>query len=388
MRELTLRLPATGGIPTWRLAAAVDAVRARASASWLIDIAAVGLAVLDVWLVTPKHSAGYSAVLSWLACAALLGRRRFPFLTVLATFPGFLAGWSELAGMIALGFLAHRRGMHWQTWTGAVLIIAGRFVIWPPSQMLSLDLGEHVKNLLYAPIIAGMPVAIGLLVLARKDLSAKLDELAHSRDQQRRAQARAVRADERNRIAREMHDVVSHDVVHIAMQANALEVAATPEDAQRAAETIRQLSNRTLEELRSLVGVLRSGSDPAGPGLDNLDELIRDADVPVDLQVEQVPATIPTQVSSAVYRTVQEALTNVHKHAPGARATVMVRQSDDELHVEVRNGRPAAQAPHLPSGGHGLTGLAERATLLDGQFRSGVTSDGGFAIAATYPISV
>ncbi|MQA63158.1 MAG: sensor histidine kinase [Actinophytocola sp.] len=356
--------------------------------SLLIDIAAISVAVLDVWLVIPEEAPTYSIVLSGVACAALLGRRWLPFATVLATIPGFMTGWSQLAAMIALGFLAHRKGMHWQVWVGALLVIASRFVIWPPADMLALAWGEHVKNLLYAPIVAGMPIAIGLLVLARKDLSRRLVELDASRDRERRLHTRAVRADERARLAREMHDVVSHEVTLIAMQANTLEVAHTPEETRRAAATIRQLSCRTLEELRSLVGVLRSSSaeELPCPGIDELGGLVRETDVPVRLKVEQLPEVIPQQVSAAVYRTVQEALTNVHKHAPGAAATIRVHCDDDTLRIEVRNDRPTRRSQPLPSGGHGLAGLAERALLLDGTFHARSTDDGGFEVRADYPV--
>lgn len=375
-----------------RVVAKPDVMAAMLRRPWLvkllIDVAAISIAVLDVWLVIPDEAPTYSIVLSGVACAALLGRRWLPFLTVLATIPGFMTGWSQLAAMIALGFLAHRKGMHWQVWVGGGLVIACRFVMWPPAEMLEMPWGEHVKNMLYAPVVAGMPIAIGLLVLARKDLSRRLAELDASRDRERRLHARAVRADERARIAREMHDVVSHEVTLIAMQANALEVAHKPEDVRRSVESIRLLSTRTLEELRSLVGVLRSSSDEElpTPGIEQLGGLVRDTDVPVRLKVEQLPESIPSQVSSAAYRTVQEALTNVHKHAPGSTATIRVHCEDQVLRIEVRNDRPTRPSQGLPSGGHGLAGLAERALLLDGTFHARSTDDGGFEVRADYPV--
>ncbi|MGH3468966.1 MAG: sensor histidine kinase, partial [Thermocrispum sp.] len=221
--------------------------------------------------------------------------------------------------------------------------------------------------------------------------SRRYSELAASREREPLAQARAVRADERAKIAREMHDVVSHEVTLIAMQANALECARSPEAVQNATESIRLLSTRTLEELRTLLGVLRTSTDDAlpSPGLDQLGGLVRNVDVPVRLKVEHLPADIPTQVSSAAYRTVQEALTNVHKHAPGSTATIRVRYEECELRVEVRNDKPM-QRPHgarLPSGGHGLAGLAERALLLDGTFHARSTDDGGFEVRANYPVA-
>jgi signal transduction histidine kinase len=360
--------------------------------SLLIDVAAIAVAVLDVWLTVPEKPAGWeSHWFSWIACFALLARRRFPLLTVLGTVPGFFVGWSQLAAMIALGFLAHRMGLTWKTWVGAGLVLICRFVLWPFEDMWELTWKDHVLSLIYGGIVAAMPVAIGLLVAARKDLSRRYSELEASRERERLAHARAVRADERAKIAREMHDVVSHEVTLIAMQANALECARTPEAIQNATESIRLLSTRTLEELRSLLGVLRTSTDDdlPTPGLDQLGGLVRNVDVPVRLKVEHLPATIPSQVSSAAYRTVQEALTNVHKHAPGSTATIRVRYAEHQLHVEVRNDKPdktLRPLRRLPSGGHGLAGLAERALLLDGTFHARSTDDGGFEVRANYPV--
>ncbi|MGH3520311.1 MAG: histidine kinase [Haloechinothrix sp.] len=374
--------------PWARLIARTGALRRPAVTNLLIDIVAISIAVLDVWLVIPEDAPDYSIVLSGTACVALVGRRWFPFLTLLATVPGFMVGWAQIAAMLALGFLAHRKGMSWQTWVGAALVLACRFVLWPLADMVALTWREHVLDLIYGVIVAGMPVAIAWLILARRDLSRRLAELDASRDRERRLHARAVRADERARLAREMHDVVSHDVTLITMQANALEVAATPEAARHTADTIRQLSTRTLEELRSLVGVLRSSSDeePPRPGLSELEYLIRAADMPVQLTVDSVPGSLPSDVSAAAYRTVQEALTNVHKHAPGATAIVRVSLEDRALRVEIRNDRSTEPSRGLPSGGYGLAGLAERALLLDGSFHARSTDDGGFEVRAHFPV--
>src|SRR2546423_6974012 len=140
-----------------------------------------------------------------------------------------------------------------------------------------------------------MPIAIGLLIGARTEVANKLAELATSRDRERRFHADAVRAEERARLAREMHDVVSHQVTLIAMQAGALQVSAPDEETKQAATTIRQLSTRTLEELRGLVGVLRSGlgEDDAQPGIDELGALARDFDIMVTVAMEGQPDQVP-----------------------------------------------------------------------------------------------
>ncbi|PXY19141.1 sensor histidine kinase [Prauserella muralis] len=366
------------------------AVRAAA-----VDTIAVVAAVLDVWLMWQIFPADvviepYSVVLSAVSCAALLARRWLPFTALVITVPGFFAGWAQLAAMIALGYLATRKQTHWQVWVGAGLIWLCRFVLWPLPDFIAMTWQEHALDAIYGVIVAGMPVAIGLLIGARTELSARLTELAASRDRERRLHAQAVRAEERARLAREMHDVVSHDITLIAMQASALSVTRDGDDMQRTARTIRQLSTNTLEELRSLVGVLRSGALEEGPRHDlaDLDELVRSTEVPVTLDADRVPGELPPQVSAAAYRTVQECLTNVRKHAPGATALVRLAGEPDGLVVEVRNDRPTrGQGSSLPSGGYGLTGLAERARLLGGTFETGPTDDGGFRVRARYPVT-
>ncbi|WP_197320079.1 sensor histidine kinase [Saccharomonospora sp. NB11] len=353
-----------------------------------MDVLFVAVAVLDVWLVIPEEAPSYPIYLSAASCVALLLRRRLPFTTVLLAVPGFFAGWAQLAAMLALGYLALRKQFHWHTWVGAALVWLCRFFLWPVSDFLDLTWRIHVLDAMYGVIVAGMPVAIGLLIAARWELAAKLEELAASRDRERQLHAQAVRAEERARLAREMHDVVSHDITLIAMQAGVLSAAKVDTQAKETADTIRTLSTRTLEELRGLVGVLRSGADMAVQAdLRDLDELVQYAGVPVRLTMENVPADLPAPISAAAYRTVQEGLTNVRKHAPGATAYVQVSATCDTLTVEVRNDKPQARrnAAIPRGGGYGLAGLTERAKLLGGTFESECTEDGGFRIRATYP---
>jgi signal transduction histidine kinase len=357
-----------------------------------LDAIAVVVAVLDVWLVIPEKAQPYSIVLSGVACTAMVFRRRWPFLAVLVTVPGFLAGWSQLAAMIALGTLARRKQWMWQTMIAAGLVWTCRYVKWPLAEFIDQSWRQHVLNGLYGILVAGMPIAIGLLMALRVQLSDRLAELAESREREQRLHEQTIRAAERARLAREMHDVVSHQVTLIAMQAGALVVSAPDEDSRLAANTIRQLSKRTLDELRDLVGVLRSGSvdDDVHPGLEELGQLLRNSEVPVELADKEVPDPLPPAVSRAVYRTVQEALTNIHKHAHGAHATIRMFPVGSALIVEVVNDRPANDSPalsgRLPSGGHGLMGVRERAVLLGGTFHAGHTPDGGFRVCVTYPV--
>jgi signal transduction histidine kinase len=371
----------------------------RKHAALVSDVLAVLVASLDVAMAVPGNAAIYSLVLSAIAVFALVFRRRFPFATTVAAMPGFLAGWSELGAMIALGTLAWRRGWHWRTIVAAVGVWACRFVIWasPPAAPLHDFVAEtwrqHVEDGIYACFVVAMPIAIGLLVTARHDLSARIVELAVSKGREQRLQAIAIRADERAKIAREMHDVVSHQVSLIAMQAGALQVTTGDEPARQTAATIRGLSTRTLDELRSLVGALRTATDGADePNLEMLLDLVEDSTMDVRLDMDLGGRKPPGPIAGAAYRTVQEALTNVGKHAGYAPATVRVRVLDGNLVVDVENeppssnGQRVASAGVLPSGGHGLLGLRERASLLGGDFAAKPTANGGFSVRVTLPL--
>ncbi|MFE2751299.1 sensor histidine kinase [Actinosynnema sp. NPDC059335] len=386
------------GVPTERVRRAAFLGRLRGvlerlpvrHRQWAFDTAAVGIAALDVWLRVVPEAERYNYVLSAISVAAVAFRRRFPFLVVLITVPGFLAGWAQLAAMIALGTLARQRLGSTQTYVGAGLVWLSRFFPWPPEEFLATDWKTHVHNAIYGCIVAGMPIAIGLLAHAREELSARIGELAASRERERLLHAHAVRADERARLAREMHDVVSHQVSLIAMQAGALRVAAADPDARQVAGTIRMLSTRTLDELRQLVSVLRttSGDDSPQPRIEDLPQLVGSAGVPATLTVRGAVDDLPAPVSGAVYRTVQEALTNVRKHAWGAATSVLVVADADELLVEVRNEAPEGPVAGgtLPSGGHGLVGLRERAALLEGELEAGPTDSGGFVVKVRFPL--
>jgi signal transduction histidine kinase len=354
------------------------------------DILAVLAATADVWAYTPHKFQTYNVVLSAVSCAALLLRRKLPFLAVVLTVPGFLAGWATVASMIALGTLARRRQLHWVTWVGTGLVWLGAFVKWPIEEFFVQGWRSHASWAIYAVIYAGMPLAVGLLISVRQELTTRIAQLMAARSREMRLQEETVRSAERARLAREMHDMVSHQVTLIAMQAGALQVSAPDEVSRQAARTIRELSTRTLEELRGLVGVLRSGmdEDDAQPGLDELGALARDFDIKVTVAMEALPDQLPAPVSRAAYRTVQEALTNVRKHAVGAGASVRVVAQQDILFVEVRNDRPRKLSAGLPSGGHGLVGLRERTGLLGGTFHAGPTPEGGFRVEATYPLEL
>jgi signal transduction histidine kinase len=191
-----------------------------------------------------------------------------------------------------------------------------------------------------------------------------------------------------------MHDVVSHQVSLIALQAGALRVTADSPATREIAATIRTLATRTLDELRVMIGVLRSGQEAELaplPRLNDIPQLVADSGLGARLDSDLPPGPDwPDAVQRAAYRIVQEGLTNARKHAPGAQIAVRLWARGPELRVEVRNGPPpgppmpaVGPTTALPCGGHGLIGLRERAELLGGHLHAGHTDSGGFDLLVT-----
>jgi signal transduction histidine kinase len=200
-------------------------------------------------------------------------------------------------------------------------------------------------------------------------------------------------AEERGRIARELHDVIAHSLSVIVVQAGAGErvVDADPSRAGDAFRSIQQVGRQALVEMSRLVGVLREGGEEVGlepqPGLDRLEDLVehtRQAGVPVELTVEGDARTLPAGLDLSAYRIVQEALTNARKHAQGARVAVAVRYTDSAVELEIVD--DGSHVNGAVGGGHGLIGMRERAAVFGGTFEAGPRRDGGFAVRITLPL--
>jgi len=219
------------------------------------------------------------------------------------------------------------------------------------------------------------------------------------RDETRRAMVDTLRdraaAQERNRIARELHDVVAHHLSMIAIQAETARLATPgmPADGQEQLAAIGGTARDALTEMRRLLGVLRIDVDEAAalapqPGLDRIDELVeaaRAAGTPVRLTLSGTPVPLPVGVDLSAYRIVQEALTNARQHAPGAAVEVEVAYTDDMLRLRIRDDGPGSTQAN-PSG-HGLHGMRERAALAGGTLTAGPAEAGGFLVEATLPVS-
>jgi signal transduction histidine kinase len=359
----------------------------------LVDAGVVGLALLDAWLRVQRN-ADTGLYVSLVAALALVVRRRWPFAVLLFTLPALWTADVLIAPIAALYTLAATSRSRPLVLACAVLVGLGHFLPWPLTEIHWSPYYDFI-SLIFSLVYAGAPVALGFLVQTRHELSRKLAELTAGRAREQQLVSETVLAQERARLAREMHDVVSHQVSLIAVQAGALRVTATDETVRETADAIRKLSVQTLEELRQMVGVLRAdgGHVPElapQPRLGDIPRLVRGSGLDAQLELDGVTGrSWPDQVERAAYRTVQEALTNVSKHAPGAPVRVQITPWGSGLSVVVRNGRSTEGPPasHLPGGGHGLLGLRERAELLGGAVQASPTDDGGFLVEAVYPNS-
>jgi signal transduction histidine kinase len=236
--------------------------------------------------------------------------------------------------------------------------------------------------------------AVGAYVAARRQwLAAESDRAARAEQAREEETRRRVDA-ERMRIARELHDVVAHSMAMINVQATAagMQLTADPASAAEAIQAIRRASKSGLRELRTILEVLRhvDGGSPAGPVPDlraiaALVEATTAAGTPTTLELAEPPVPLPPPVTLAVYRIVQESLTNVVRHAGRVAATVSLRQDGGYLYVDVVNDGGAVPAPFSDGTRAGLTGMRERATALGGTVEAGPRAGGGFAVHARLP---
>ncbi len=348
--------------------------------------------LLQAWLTAvTQHRyfwATVALVAGTVATVAMWWRRRYPVaVTLIAGLAGVLPS-VMLPLAYAVATLAVRRRD--RVLTGLTVMAALCF-----SAPLDWDSAWSVNRLIPGAFAAAAFALFGAYVGARRDLLASLRDRAERAEHERELRADQARLSERGRIAREMHDVLAHKVSLIALHAGALELSPDrpPAEVETTAGLIRETARATLEDLRGVLGVLRS-TDPADaqpltpqPTLADLDRLVaesRAAGVSVDLRVDPWPE-LPDVLSRTAYRVVQEALTNVHKHARGARTEVIVSHQPGRLVVAVRNARPVGAGSLLPGAGAGLPGLTERVTLAGGGMEAGPTEQGGWALTAWLP---
>jgi signal transduction histidine kinase len=249
------------------------------------------------------------------------------------------------------------------------------------------------------PWIGGFVTAAwlaGFAVRHQATQTQRLRELTTRLKQQQERRAEEAAEAERNRIARELHDVVAHHVSVMTVQSGAVRRLLLPEQEREreALKSVEETGRKALTEMRRLLGVLKDESEERRaplapqPGMATLETLldqIREAGLPVELSTEGSPVELPPGVDLSAYRIVQEALTNALKYAGPARAWVVVRYGDKALELEVSNDGVDGGA-QADGGGHGLVGMRERVAVYGGELESGPRPDGGYAVRARLPI--
>jgi signal transduction histidine kinase len=245
--------------------------------------------------------------------------------------------------------------------------------------------GFNADNVIFFSLLFGAPWAAGRAVRQRR-LNDRDLELEKGR-------AAAAIVEERARIARELHDVVAHSISVMVVQARGGRrvLESEPADARDAFAVIESTGQQALDEMRRLVGMLRSGDEtlplapqPSVTQLGTLVELVRAAGLPVQLTVEGEPRDLPPGVDLSAYRIVQEALTNALKHAGPARARVVLRYRADDLELEISDDGPGTGDDS--SSGYGLVGMRERVSVYGGELQAGRRPEGGYALRVRLPL--
>ncbi|HTS98160.1 MAG TPA: histidine kinase [Streptosporangiaceae bacterium] len=291
-----------------------------------------------------------------------------PYATVLAAYGPFFYGRDRRRAFAALAMLAIVAARPWQP---SVTVIAIALLRTTPGPLLALYFD------------------------ARRRMVQALTERAERAERERHLLADQARAEERARLAGEMHDVVTHRVSLMVLQAGALRMTAPDEATRQAAEELRAAGCQALDELRDLVGILRTAPDgdetPSTPEFAALVAESTAVGTPAELIEEGDRSLASPVVGRTAYRIVREALTNVRKHAPGARVTVRVSYGESQVRLEIRNtapGGPPGGALAGTGSGLGIANLRQRIELVHGTLRAGRAPDGGFCVEATLPAYV
>ncbi|MFI6736437.1 sensor histidine kinase [Nonomuraea sp. NPDC050451] len=336
-------------------------------------------------------------VLVVLACVPVAARRRWPLAAMCAelvpetllTVLGYGTGISGLAGLVLLYSVASYRGLAMAL--AGLLISLVMYVLGAlAGPVRATSWSEHV-------VVAVVLVAVwgaGRSLRLRRAYLDELKDRAERLERARAADTRAARAEERSRIARELHDVVAHHVSVMTVQAAAARrvLASDPDLAREALSAIEHTGRMAMTEMRNIVGVLRTdaraelGPQPGVQDLPALVEQMREAGLPTRLIVEGEPRPLPAGVDLAAFRLAQEGLTNSLRHAGvGAKAVVTVRHDPRELDVRVEDDGLGAAEVSARSG-HGLVGIRERVALYGGILNIGPLPGGGFEVRARFPL--
>jgi signal transduction histidine kinase len=369
----------------------------RARTDWLV---ALGLGVggqLEVWVFwTPSEQGprALAALALVLMSAALWWRRSAP-LAALGALCIVYATWTLVdvpAGslmpfvvLLVAVFTVAQREPSGRALAGG---LAGLATIWLEFPVTDNDIANYAFTGVF---VAGAWLG-GRGFRNREEHVDVLEERAALLEREREADARAAVAEERARIARELHDVVAHNVSVIVIQSQAAQQSAEAgSDVGRALRSIEGTGQEALTEMRRLLGLLRKDDEdlalapqPSLRHLEHLAQSVRDAGLPVEVEVQGEAVALPGGVDLSAYRIVQEALTNALRHAGPARVRVVVRYGAGDLELEISDDGPGVA--NANGGGHGLAGIRERVSVYGGAVETGGRPEGGYAIRVRLPL--
>jgi signal transduction histidine kinase len=362
----------------------------------LVTCVALGIGVLalrDTWAEHGSAVRVLDIVLGVASLGALWDRRRHPVgvaaFVIPASIVSALAGGAGLVVLFNAAIRCDRRSLIWI----AASSVAASFAY---ELLYANSRPDFRDGILVGILLLGFAVGWGLFVRVRRDLIAELHERTARLEREGELRADQARAAERERIAREMHDVLAHRISLLSLHAGALEYRpdAPPAEIEATAAVVRESAAAALEELRDVIGVLREGTESEArapqPTLADLPALIeesRAAGVRIEAELDLPAEEVPAATGRTAYRIVQEGLTNARKHAPGTQVWVRVGGGAGGLEVEVCNRIPLrlVATPALPGAGSGLIGLGERVELAGGELRHGRETNGDFVLTATLP---
>ena len=376
--------------------------RAPSGLDWLVALALGIIALLELQSGVFPGPVGVAAVAQLAAIVPVAFRRVAPLAAIAISTAAILTSGvayglgNSAADVATLLLLVYSVGRHTQ---GRRLLVGAAFALLfaaEPSIAGQTRPSEWAVNF----IIDGGALGLGVALRVQTERSIALAVAADRARRMQEATAQAAVHEERTRIARELHDVVAHNVGLIVLQAGGARsvLATNPERARTALRQVEETGRQTLTEMRHLVGILREDEYEARqplPRLERLPVLIDEARVgglTVDLAVEGSPVELPAGLELAAYRLIEEALTNVRKHAPTSHVWVRLCYEPDRLRIEVSDdggpsGAAAAAARHAADPRHGLIGMRERVQMYGGRMLTRTMPGGGFRIEATLPLS-
>ncbi len=379
--------------------------RAPSALDWLVAFALMVIALLELQSGVFPGPVGVAAVAQLAATVPVAFRRVAPlaaiaissavFLPYVIVYRGAFVAGASVANAATMLLLVYSVGRHTQ---GRRLLVGALFALLfaaEPGIAGQPGWSDWALNF----IIAGGTLGLGVALRIQEGRSISLAVAADRAQSEQEATAQAAVHEERARIARELHDVVAHNVGLIVLQAGGARsvLGTNPERARTALRQVEETSRQTLTEMRHLVGILRVDAEREPlPRLERLPALVdeaRAAGLAVELEVEGAPVDLPAGLELAAYRLIQEALTNVRKHAPTSRAKVRLCYEPDRLRIEVSDdGGPSDavrdSARNASGLGHGLIGMRERVQMYDGRMQAGPMPGGGFRVEAVLPLSV